>query len=76
MSFRYAVVHYKAAIMWAALMASTAMLEGYGVGLVTTYFTFQPFARFYGSSSKSGDLLTPFNDSDQDGRLDSVVVSS
>ncbi|KAF4123203.1 MFS transporter, SP family,ral alpha glucoside:H+ symporter [Geosmithia morbida] len=76
MTFRYAVVHYKPALLWATLMASTAVMEGYGVGIVSTFFSFQPFARFYGSSSKPGGQLTPFNDADRDGRLDSALLTS
>ncbi|KFH41782.1 General alpha-glucoside permease-like protein [Hapsidospora chrysogenum ATCC 11550] len=69
-------------------MASTAMLEGYEIVMVPSFFAYQPFSRFYGVAQprQMGDggltplgerappeSLNPLNDVDGDGRLDRIV---
>ena len=62
-------------------MAATVMMEGYETLVVPSFFSYQPFSRFYGVGLRQkraddtcgDDVLTPFNDVDGDGRMDRVV---
>ena len=61
-------------------MAATVMMEGYETLVVPSFFSYQPFSRFYGVGLRQKrtdptcpEGLTPFNDVDGDGRIDRVV---
>lgn len=59
MPFLYAANHYKLGLAWSAVMASTAMMEGYELGLVATFFTYRAFTHFYGSPTDGDPERAP-----------------
>ena len=49
MTFRYALKHYRPAVVWATLAASLIMLEGYETALMPNFFSYGPFQHLYGA---------------------------